>query len=128
MKLIYKIVTLSVILNILGRGNSENEADISIQQSHNRIKISNEQFKQNNMALGSLAEKIFPIHVKVNGMIDVPPENKGVVNSIASGYIKKIPLLVGNIVKKNQTCYYREPRICANATRIHESEGTAQLS
>jgi cobalt-zinc-cadmium efflux system membrane fusion protein len=102
MKLIYKILTLSIILSILGCGNSENEADISIQQSDDRIKISNEQFKQNNMALGSLEEKVFPIGVKVNGMIDVPPENKAVVNSIASGYIKTIPLLVGNIVKKGQ--------------------------
>jgi cobalt-zinc-cadmium efflux system membrane fusion protein len=102
MKLIYKILTLSIILSILGCGNSENEADISIQQSDDRIKISNEQFKQNNMALGSLEEKVFPIRVKVNGMIDVPPENKAVVNSIASGYIKTIPLLVGNIVKKGQ--------------------------
>jgi cobalt-zinc-cadmium efflux system membrane fusion protein len=102
MKLIYKILTLSIILSILGCGNSENEADISIQQSDDRIKISNEQFKQNKMALGSLEEKVFPIRVKVNGMIDVPPENKAVVNSIASGYIKTIPLLVGNIVKKGQ--------------------------
>jgi cobalt-zinc-cadmium efflux system membrane fusion protein len=102
MKLIYKILTLSIILSVLGCGNSENEADISIQQSDDRIKISNEQFKQNNMALGSLEEKVFPIGVKVNGMIDVPPENKAVVNSIASGYIKTIPLLVGNIVKKGQ--------------------------
>jgi cobalt-zinc-cadmium efflux system membrane fusion protein len=35
-------------------------------------------------------------------MIDVPPENKAVVNSITGGYIKTIPLLVGDIVKKGQ--------------------------
>ena len=102
MKPIYKIVTLSIILTILGCGNSKNEADMSIQQSDDRIKVSKEQFKQNNMALGSLEEKAFPIRVKVNGMIDVPPENKAVVNSITGGYIKTIPLLVGDIVKKGQ--------------------------
>ena len=102
MKPIYKIVTLSIILTILGCGNSKKEADMSIQQSDDRIKVSKEQFKQNNMALGSLEEKAFPIRVKVNGMIDVPPENKAVVNSITGGYIKTIPLLVGDIVKKGQ--------------------------
>ncbi len=102
MKPIYKIVTLSIILTILGCGNSKNEADMSNQQSDDRIKVSKEQFKQNNMALGSLEEKAFPIRVKVNGMIDVPPENKAVVNSITGGYIKTIPLLVGDIVKKGQ--------------------------
>jgi cobalt-zinc-cadmium efflux system membrane fusion protein len=102
MKPIYKLVTLSIILTILGCGNSENEADVSIEHSDDRIKVSKEQFKQNNMALGSLKEKVFPIRVKVNGMIDVPPENKAVVNSITGGYIKTIPLLVGDIVKKGQ--------------------------
>ena len=102
MKPIYKIVTLSIILTILGCGNSENEADSSIQQSDDRIIVSKDQFKQNNMVLGSLEEKAFPISIKVNGMVDVPPENKAVVNSITGGYIKTIPLLVGDIVKKGQ--------------------------
>ncbi len=102
MKPIYKIVTLSIILTILGCGNSENKADSSIQKSDHRIKVSKDQFKQNNMVLGNLEEKAFPISIKVNGMIDVPPESKAVVNSITGGYIKTIPLLVGDIVKKGQ--------------------------
>jgi len=102
MKSIYKIVTLSVILTILGCGNSENKADSTIQKSDDRITVSKAQFKQNNMVLGNLEEKVFPISIKVNGMIDVPPENKAVVNSIIDGYIKTIPLLVGDIVKKGQ--------------------------
>ena len=102
MKPIYKIITFSIILTILGCGNSENEADSSIQQSDDRIIVSKDQFKQNNMVLGSLEEKAFPISIKVNGMVDVPPENKAVVNSITGGYIKTIPLLVGDIVKKGQ--------------------------
>jgi cobalt-zinc-cadmium efflux system membrane fusion protein len=102
MKPIYKILTLSIILTILACENSENEAAISIEKSDDRIKVSKAQFEQNKMALGSLEEKTFPVSVKVNGIIDVPPENKAVVNSITGGYIKTIPLLVGDIVKKGQ--------------------------
>ena len=35
-------------------------------------------------------------------MIDVPPENRAVVNATMGGYIKTTPLLVGNKVKKGE--------------------------
>ncbi|WP_299120961.1 efflux RND transporter periplasmic adaptor subunit [uncultured Winogradskyella sp.] len=102
MKPIYKIVVLSSVLTILGCRNSNNETKINSQQTDDRIIVSKEQFKQNNMQLGSIEDEAFPMSIKVNGMIDVPPENKAVVNSITGGYIKTIPLLVGDVVKKGQ--------------------------
>jgi len=91
-----------------------------MQQSDDRIKVSKAQFKESNMALGNLEERKFPISIKVNGMIDVPPEKKAIINSITGVYTKTVPLLVGNIVKKGTTaCHDRELRICANTTRIH---------
>jgi cobalt-zinc-cadmium efflux system membrane fusion protein len=35
-------------------------------------------------------------------MIDVPPENRAVVNATMGGYIKTTPLLVGDVVRKGQ--------------------------
>lgn len=103
MKQIYNIITVSLLLVIFGCKNSENESNTSADSNaDNRIKISKQQFKQNSMALGSMEEKAFPVSIKVNGMIDVPPENKATVNSIIGGYIKTIPLLVGDTVKKGQ--------------------------
>ena len=71
MKAVYKIFILSIILTFQGCGNSKNNTEINIQQSDDRVMISKEQFKQNNMMLGTLEEKEFPIAIKVNGMIDV---------------------------------------------------------
>ena len=102
MKSIYKRIALPMILIVLGCGNSNNETEINGQESDDRIKVSKEQFHQNSMEFGSLEEKEFLTGIKVNGMIDVPPENKAVVNSITGGYIKTIPLLVGDAVKKGQ--------------------------
>ncbi len=102
MKPIYKIVIVSILLIFWGCGNSEKGAESNMQKNDERIKVSKEQFKQNKMALGSLEEKAFPVGIKVNGTIDVPPENKAVVNSITGGYIKTIPLLVGDVVIKGQ--------------------------
>jgi len=102
MKPIYNLITVSTILLFLGCGNSENKTENSIEQNDDRIEISKVQFNHNKMVLGSLEKKSFPTGIKVNGVIDVPPENRAVVNSITGGFVKTIPLLVGDIVKKGQ--------------------------
>ncbi|PQV49409.1 cobalt-zinc-cadmium efflux system membrane fusion protein [Jejuia pallidilutea] len=103
MKQINFIITVSLFIAVFGCKNPESESNISADTiTDNRISISKTQFKQNNMAMGSIEEKAFPITITVNGMIDVPPENKAIVNAITGGYIKTIPLLVGNKVKKGQ--------------------------
>ncbi|MFY0713516.1 efflux RND transporter periplasmic adaptor subunit [Seonamhaeicola sp. NFXS20] len=96
----YKLLTISFLLAVLGCKNSEK--DSQNLANDNRIVISKEQFNANNMALGRLEKKTFPVSVKVNGIIDVPPENKATVNAITGGYIKSISLLVGDKVKKGQ--------------------------
>ena len=67
-----------------------------------RIKISKDQFEANKMTFTQLEMKSFPVKVEVNGMIDVPPENKVTISSPMGGYISKAPLIEGDIVKKGQ--------------------------
>lgn len=75
----------------------ETEAD-----DHNELIITKAQFESENMAFGNLAEFDFSEGVKVNGMIDVPPQNKSSISTFIGGYITKTPLLIGNEVKKGQ--------------------------
>ncbi len=67
-----------------------------------RIYVTKAQFEHNNMTLGALEDKGFPKVVKTTGMIDVPPENKSIINAMMGGYIKTTPLLIGDEVKKGQ--------------------------
>lgn len=67
-----------------------------------RIKITQAQFDQIGMQLGSLEEKEFPYVVKTTGMIDVPPENRVIVNATMGGYIKTAPFLIGDEVKRGR--------------------------
>ena len=67
-----------------------------------RIFVSKAQFEKGKMMLGSIEEKIFSSTVKCTGIIDVPPENKAIVNATMGGYIKKSPLLIGDVVRKGQ--------------------------
>lgn len=103
-RIIYNLIILNALFTFLSCGEVTKEADAIVQQNEDqRIKISKAQFKQNDMSLGYLEEKEFPSSIKVNGLIDVPPENRAVINAITGGYIKTIPLLVGDVVRKGQT-------------------------
>jgi cobalt-zinc-cadmium efflux system membrane fusion protein len=103
---IYTIITFSLTLALYSCGEQSNTADQVETQSaaamDNRIQITQAQFEQSNMILGVLEEKSFPNIVFVNGMIDVPPENRAVVNATMGGYIKTTSLLVGDVVRKGQ--------------------------
>ncbi|RYH76109.1 efflux RND transporter periplasmic adaptor subunit [Flavobacteriaceae bacterium 144Ye] len=102
-RIIYITFTSFLFLVFMNCANSEKTTDnTNAQRVDDRIQISKIQFNENKMALGMIEEKAFPVTISVNGMIDVPPENKAVVNSTVGGYIKSTPFLEGDIVKKGQ--------------------------
>ncbi|MEN8124873.1 MAG: efflux RND transporter periplasmic adaptor subunit [Bacteroidota bacterium] len=80
--------------------NSANQTEISIND--NKIIISKDQFKSENMSLINLQKYTFATTIKTTGMIDVPPKNKVSISAYAGGYIKNSPLLIGDKVKKGQ--------------------------
>ncbi|WP_417786045.1 efflux RND transporter periplasmic adaptor subunit [Tenacibaculum sp.] len=98
--IIYSILFITVI------GCKSKEAESAIDDSavitDDRVFITNEQWKKNNMKLVTVEEQDFPTTIKVVGKIDVPPTNKVVVTAKMGGFIKSIPLLVGDKVKKGQ--------------------------
>lgn len=99
LKIIY--VVLIIVISSCGDKAQSLHPETTVTD-HGLIQITETQFKTNDMQLGKLEEKPFPVTVTVNGMIDVPPENKAVVSAIMGGYIKTAPLLQGDVVKKGQ--------------------------
>ena len=104
--IIYKIIALSIVFTLFNCANKEKttivDETIENKSSTSFIKVTKAQFKNSNMTLGKLEVKSFPTIVSVNGMVDVPPENKTIVTAKMGGYIKKTPLLIGDKVTKDQ--------------------------
>ncbi|MDT7830037.1 efflux RND transporter periplasmic adaptor subunit [Pricia sp. S334] len=100
----YSTFVLMAFLTVLGcgNGNTENAETQSEKIPDGRIKVTQAQFDQTGMVLGTLEEREFPFIVKATGMIDVPPENRSVVSATMGGYIKTLPLLIGDAVEKGQ--------------------------
>lgn len=68
----------------------------------NGIMVSKAQFEASKMQFGTIEEVNFPVSISVNGTIDVPPENRAIINSAMGGFIKTTHLLEGDRVKKGQ--------------------------
>ena len=128
MERIYNIAILSVVLTLFSCGNKEakNEQIETQKQAtkETRIFVSKAQFQRSKMTLGSIEEKPFPVTVKTNGTIDVPPENRAVVTATMGGYIKTTPFLIGDKVRKGQALITIENpdfvRIQQEYMEIHE--------
>ncbi|MFD0863584.1 efflux RND transporter periplasmic adaptor subunit [Sungkyunkwania multivorans] len=103
---LYIIVTLSIVLAFWSCGEKNNPSTTSESKSeqrmNHRIQVTKAQFEQSQMTLDELKEKPFPTVINVNGVIDVPPENRAVVNATMGGYIKTAPLLIGDKVREGQ--------------------------
>ncbi|TLF44672.1 efflux RND transporter periplasmic adaptor subunit [Maribacter aurantiacus] len=101
---IYYFLTLVLSAGVTGCGEksstNETSADTEISSF---IKVTQAQYDQLGMEMGTIEEKSFPVRVSVNGMIDVPPENRAMVNATMGGYIKTTPFLIGDKVSKGQT-------------------------
>jgi cobalt-zinc-cadmium efflux system membrane fusion protein len=100
---LYIIALLGFVLVSCGeKTTDQTEPSSQTEAMDDRIQVTQVQFDQSKMSLGGLEEKSFPTVVTVNGMIDVPPGNRAVVNASMGGYIKTTPLLIGDIVRKGQ--------------------------
>jgi len=102
----YKIVILSLVFILFSCGKKSKSTTKTESENKDmmddRIQVTQAQFEQGKMTLGTLEEKPFPKIISINGMIDVPPENRAVVNASMGGYIKTTPLLIGDKVRKGQ--------------------------
>lgn len=101
MKSIY-ILVFSFLLIACGQSEKNKAPLVDEASNTNQILVSQKQFEGENMQFGKLEKQAFYETIKTSGMIDVPPSNKANINAFMGGYITKIPLLIGDKVKKGQ--------------------------
>jgi cobalt-zinc-cadmium efflux system membrane fusion protein len=99
---LYNSFLFTLALVLFGSCGDTKKADTENKTSDPLIQVTLAQFTQGKMLLGSFEEKAFPKTIAANGSIDVPPENRAVVNASMGGYIKKTPLIIGYTVTKGQ--------------------------
>ena len=99
MKSLY-ILVISLLL-LTCKDNSK-EVNLEPVQDSSLITVSQTKFTNKNMSIGEIEPHTFTESIQVTGYIDVPPQSKAKVNTFFEGYVKNMPLLIGDTVKKGQ--------------------------
>lgn len=102
MKIINYIVTLIISLFIVACGNNKPAEQAATEGNETLIELSNEQLANANIGVGKPEQKNISSILKVNGKIDVPPQNMVSVSVPLGGYLKESKLLAGMHVSKGE--------------------------
>ncbi len=92
MKNIYKLMLMLVIASC---NTKNNEPEKAVSKNENTIVLTNEQLKNTTIKIGYLEKRSMSSLLKVNGKIDVPPQNMVSVSMPLGGYLKSTKLLPG---------------------------------
>jgi len=99
------IAFLPIILLLVGCGAKETKVESSIAAvatTSMKVKLTDSQFENAEIAMNHLVERKISTILKLNGKIDVPPQNLVSISIPMGGYLKSTDLLPGAVVKKGQ--------------------------
>ncbi len=97
------ILAICILVTVISCG-SKNETPASADSTHveNSVTLSAAQLKNAGIVLGKIEQKSISSVLKVNGRIDVPPQNMISVSAPMGGYLKYTKLLPGMHLSKGE--------------------------
>jgi len=106
MKRIYIALILCVALaTACGTGEATKQSASAEEHHHeeeNVVELTPEQYTTSGIQLGRVEQKALSGTIKVNGMLDVPPQNLVSISTPFPGYVKSTEMLQGMKVRKGQ--------------------------
>lgn len=100
-KILFIIITLT-LLNSCSSTVKKDEITKPNPANESIIKLSDAQLKAAGIQLGKIEEKSIATIIRVNGKIDVPPQNMVSVSMPLGGYLKSTKLLPGMHINKGE--------------------------
>ena len=102
MKQLIILLNISLLLTACG-GSKKEEQKTEIKTAENIVTLTDAQFKNAGVQTGKVEQKSISSILKVNGKIDVPPQNMVSISVPLGGYLKYTKLLPGMYVKKGES-------------------------
>lgn len=96
-------ITITAVLFLISCGNKKNEEETTETVSIENITTLNDaQIKNAGIQIGKMEQREISATLKLNGKIDVPPQNLVSISVPMGGYLKSTKLLEGMFVTKGQ--------------------------
>ncbi|MDH7459900.1 efflux RND transporter periplasmic adaptor subunit [Chitinophagaceae bacterium 26-R-25] len=100
---IKKIYILIIpVFFLIACGNNKREETVAATNKTNVVVLNTEQYKNAGIQTGPLSNQSIATTIKVNGKIDVPPQNIVSVSIPLGGYLKSSKLLPGMQIRKGE--------------------------
>ncbi len=100
-KILFIIITVTLLSSCTSNVKKEDSAKPN-PANESIIRLSDAQLKAAGIQLGAIEEKSIATIIKVNGKIDVPPQNMVSVSMPLGGYLKSTKLLPGMHINKGE--------------------------
>jgi cobalt-zinc-cadmium efflux system membrane fusion protein len=98
-----KLLTLSIVVSTIvscSNNSSKEKPQKKNKVQNNTVELSDEQFKNAEIVVGAIETKNLSSVIKVNGKLDVPPQNLVSITPPMAGFLKSTELLQGMKVNK----------------------------
>ena len=97
------LITITAALFLISCGNKKSEEEIvNTITGRNTTTLTDAQIKNAGIQIGKIEQKEISATIKLNGKIDVPPQNLVSISVPLGGYLKSTKLLEGMHVNKGQ--------------------------
>ncbi|UTG62148.1 efflux RND transporter periplasmic adaptor subunit [Elizabethkingia anophelis] len=101
-RLMLIICTALLLGSCKGNKEEEQKEEVAAKTENNMVTLTDAQYKNAGIEVGTIGNQSISSKLKVNGKIDVPPQNKISVSVPLGGYLKYTRLLPGMQVSKGQ--------------------------
>jgi len=99
---LYSALTLGLLILASCGGDKQTATENPVASSQNTVELTPQQAKQIELKLGRPEPRSLAGVIKVNGMLDVPPQNLVSVSAPMGGFVKNTELLQGMRIEKGQ--------------------------
>lgn len=97
------IILTSMLFNACSSNQPSEEPTSVVTENSNLVELSDAQLKNANITVGKIASKNMASILKVNGIIDVPPQNMISISVPLGGFLKYTKLLPGMHLLKGES-------------------------
>ncbi len=98
-----KYIIISFVIAVLSAcDNKKAEEKTEATIAENSVELTDAQLKNSKIEIGKIEQKVISSLLKVNGKIDVPPQNMVSVSVPLGGYLKSTKLLEGMHISKGE--------------------------
>jgi hypothetical protein len=111
MQRIFSLMLLLMTMLIYSCSSKVEEAEVQQSSLENEVTLSPEQFQNAGIEIGKIEQRAISSILRVNGRVDVPPQNMVSVSVPMGGYLKYTKLLPGMHLNKGEVIAVMEDQL-----------------